>query len=135
VAISVLAIGKIALVEMHRMDTARTPGSARPRPGEDDASATASLRRTPAPITDAASGTADAGTGMSTAAVSGARPKEAADAPAIPRTISEMPPAPIASPSPISAPRAAPLPEEPKARKKRDRDDPTPRAVPVDRTR
>jgi hypothetical protein len=145
VAISVLAIGKIAVVEMHRLDASKggasTPATMRSgehtlpplqRADEDD-----SPREDRANVSTGSGSARLSETGASAAPQqTGLRTKEASatdERPAVPRTISELPPAPMMNPAPQQnvAPIAAKEIEPP--RKKRDRNDPTPRAVPIRR--
>lgn len=162
VGISVLAIGKIALVEMHRLDATKAAETLRSgehpapltRPSEDTSPrahrADLSSGRLAGPVSETSASAAaplqtgfrakDGGPVVVEGKVEdelGARDGDAEhpardERPAIPRTISELPPAPM-NPAPQQhlTPIKAPVVEAP--RKKRDRNDPTPRAVPIRR--
>ncbi len=152
VGISVLAIGKIALVEMHRFDASKEPGPQRvvdPKSGElksgehpapesrakadavEDAAASSPSLSAPLSETSA-SAAAPQQTGLRAKGDAAVEPAREPERPAIPRTISELPPAPM-NPAPQQnlTPVKAPVVEAP--RKKRDRNDPTPRSVPLRR--
>ena len=134
VAVSVLAIGKIALVEMHRRDAELEAKEVLERAKERDPQAlsrsleTTLGRRVTAPSPIDASAVREAASKEATA--------KPAERPAIPRTISELPPPPML-PAPTSQHDATPplarTEAEPAPKKRRDRNDPTPRAVPIRR--
>jgi len=145
VGISVLAIGKIAVVEMHRQDGSSVPPStlrsgehaALEKPAAEETSPNDLAAVSSAAVSHAAVSHGSLGAPISETSASAAAPQEtglrAKDAPAIPRTISELPPAPMMNPAPQQnvAPIKAKVIEPP--RKKRDRNDPTPRSVPIRR--
>jgi hypothetical protein len=122
------------------MDEVRAGASGRPPAAEPTPAPTSVTRVTPRDIEDDAAALSTSA--RSTASLSTGSPLVTAtrriarevtpEAPPVPRSISDLPPAPI-SPAPVSAPAAAP--SDPPQRKKRDRNDPTPRSLPIDRAR
>lgn len=147
VAVSVIAIGKIALVEMHRRDLATEAEARLRKPSPLPRGPTSTTLRTQALTSDSQASRSMAQpepleTGMREASPAREAPS-VREEPVIPRTRSELPPAPILPAPPISL-RAPKVSEDagdsgvsptPPPKKKRDRNDPTPRAVPLDRPR